>query len=127
MQTYIPQAMTTAHGFRVPQLIHDANLAAKFYVAMGISEQAYSEIAEYNPLAAQYLVTHAHYRRVLMTVNLRELYHLFKLRTSDMAHFSIREPMLEAMKQVVRIHPMLFQGLKLRDYPKWWSDFLPHQ
>lgn len=125
MQTYIPQAMTTAHGFRVPQLIHDANLAPKFYMAIGVAEQAYSETAEYNPLAAQYLVTHAHYRRVLMTVNLRELYHLFKLRTSSLAHFSIREPMLEAMKQVVQIHPMLFQGLKLRDYPEWWFNILP--
>jgi len=121
MQTYIPQAMTTVHGFRAPRLIHDAHLAPKFYMAMGVAEESFSEVAKYSPLAAQYLVTHAHYRRVLMTANLRELYHLFKLRTSRLAHFSIREPMLEAMKQVVAIHPMLFQGLKLRDYPEWWD------
>ena len=53
-------------------------------------------------------------------MNLRECYHLFKLRTSKMAHFAIREPMLEAMKQVVAVHPELFRHLQLRDYPDWW-------
>lgn len=124
MQSYVPQRMTIDHGFRVPQLIHDANLAPQFYAAMGAAEEGYREISRVNPLAAQYLVTHAHYRRVLMTANVRELYHLFKLRTSKLAHFSIREPMLEAMKQVVSLHPMFFQGLKLRDYPEWWPNLM---
>jgi thymidylate synthase ThyX len=54
-------------------------------------------------------------------MNLRECYHLFKLRTSDLAHFAIREPVLEAMRQVVAVHPELFRHLQLRDYPEWWN------
>ncbi|MCI0846288.1 MAG: FAD-dependent thymidylate synthase, partial [Chloroflexi bacterium] len=69
---------------------------------------------------AQYLVTHAHNRRVLSKMNLRECYHLFKLRTSSLAHFSIRQPMIEAMRLAVETHPQLFQHLKLREYPGWW-------
>jgi hypothetical protein len=27
---------------------------------------------------------------------------------------------LEAMRQVVAVHPELFRHLQLRDYPGWW-------
>ena len=35
-------------------------------------------------------------------------------------HFAIQEPMLEAMKMAVDMHPTLFRHLRLRDYPAWW-------
>ena len=120
MMSYIPQPPTVAHGYRVPQVIADAGLEELFGEAMARVERAYDQIAETSPAAAQYLVTHAHYRRILARLNLRECYHLFKLRTSQLAHFSIREPMLEAMKLVVDTQPQLFRHLQLRDYPEWW-------
>jgi thymidylate synthase ThyX len=58
-------------------------------------------------------------------MNLRECYHLFKLRTSKEAHEAIREPVLEAMRQAVAVHPHLFKHLKLRHYPEWWPFPLP--
>ena len=61
------------------------------------------------------MVTHAHNRRVISKLNLRECYHLFKLRTSPMAHESIREPMREAMRLVKDKHPQFFRHLQLRD------------
>jgi thymidylate synthase ThyX len=64
---------------------------------------------------AQYAVTHAHNRRVLSKLNLRECYHLFKLRTSRDAHESIREPMKEALRLVEEKHPRFFRHLQLRD------------
>ena len=115
MQTYIPQSMTVNHGFRVPQLLEDAGLTGPFLVAMEMSEHGYKQVKECDPYAAQYLVTHGHFRRVLMYANLRELYHLFKLRTSKFAHFSIREPMLEALKEASDMYPALFRGLHLRE------------
>ena len=120
MMSYVPQPPTLAHGYRVPQVIADAGLDELFRGAMARVERAYDQVAATSPAAAQYLVTHAHYRRILARVNLRECYHLFKLRTSHLAHFSIREPMLEAMKLAVDTHPQLFRHLKLRDYPDWW-------
>ena len=120
MMSYVPQPPTVAHGYRVPQLIADAGLEEPYLGAMAQVERAYDQVATTSPAAAQYLVTHAHYRRILARVNLRECYHLFKLRTSQLAHFSIREPMLEAMKLAVEIQPQLFRHLQLRDYPEWW-------
>ena len=64
---------------------------------------------------APYLLTHAHHRRVLTSVNLRQLYHLLKLRTSPQAHESIRGPMQQALEQVREVHPALFRHLRLRE------------
>lgn len=120
MMSYLPQALTVDHGYRVPQLFIDAGLAARFNKLMEEVASSYSQISAVSPKAAQYLVTHAHYRRLVAQCNLRECYHLFKLRTSELAHFSIREPILAAMRLVVDKDPGFFRHLKLRDYPDWW-------
>ena len=120
MQSYIPQTLTVAHGYQVPELILQAGLEGQFHEAIGPAEDAYWQVLDSSPETAQYLVTHAHNRRVLSKMNLRECYHLFKLRTSNLAHFSIRQPMLQAMRLAVETHPQLFRHLRLREYPDWW-------
>ena len=114
MQSYVPQPLTVAHGYRVPPLLVEAGLSAEFEEALGLVEGAYQQLCQHSPLLAQYLVTHAHNRKVLSKLNLRECYHLFKLRTSDLAHFSIREPVVRAMELAVEKHPGLFRHLRLR-------------
>ena len=120
MQSYIPQPLTVAHGYGTPELLVQAGLAGEFAEAMKRVDGAYWRVYDFSPLVAQYLVTHAHYCRVLSKMNLRECYHLFKLRTSKLAHFSIREPVAQAMKLAVETQPQLFRQLRLRDYPDWW-------
>ena len=120
MQSSISQSLTVGNGYVIPPLFLQAGLREDFERAMGKSEEGYRRIAEVSPKAAQYLVTHAHKRRVLTKVNLRECYHLFKLRTQPQAHFSIRGPMENAMKLAVEVHPYLFRYLRLREYPAWW-------
>ena len=115
MQSYIPQSLTTANGYGIPPLLVQAGLKGQFVAAIEQAEEAYRQVYELSPVVAQYLVTHAHYRRVLSKLNLRECYHLFKLRTSELAHFAIRQPMIEAMNLAVKAHPALFHGLQLRD------------
>ncbi len=116
MQTYLPQMLTATHGFRIPSVIAEAGLEGPFAEAVGAAEAAYHKMRqEVSPTVAQYVVTHAHNRRLLSKMNLRECYHLFKLRTSASAHESIREPMLEALRLVREVHPRLFTHLRLRD------------
>ena len=116
MQTYLPQPLTVVHGVRIPSVITDAGLDTLFADATGAAERTFHKICEeLSPVVAQYIVTHAHNRRLLSKLNLRECYHLFKLRTSPMAHESIREPMLEALRLVSEVHPQFFRHLQLRD------------
>lgn len=120
MQSYFPQNLTVSLGYKVPALVIEAGLEDEFRFAMHLSESGFEEVNQVWPVAAQYLVTHGHYRRILSKMNLRECYHLFKLRSSQQAHESIREPILEAMRQAVETHPQLFRWLRLRNYPNWW-------
>ena len=121
MMSYIAQPLTIDRGFRVPSLVMDAGLDTQFEEAIRPAELAYQKLQDRWPLVSQYLVTHSHYCRVLAKINLRECYHLFKLRTSELAHFAIRGPVEQAMKLAVDAHPGLFRHLLLRDYPDWWS------
>ena len=120
MQSYFPQALTVELGYRTPELIEAAGLQGEFAAAMGQAEQGYRRVSCFSPLAAQYLATHGHYRRVLAKLNLRECYHLFKLRSGGQAHKAVAEPVAEAMRLAVAKHPMLFRHLRLREYPRWW-------
>ena len=116
MQTYLPQQLSVTHGIRIPSLIADAGLEEPFTEATDTAAQTFHKItAAASPSVAQYIVTHAHNRRLLSKMNLRECYHLFKLRTSQMAHESIREPMKEALRLASEVHPRLFDFLQLRD------------
>ncbi len=120
MQTYLSQPLTVAYGHHVPDLIGDAGLQSTFRHAIARAEAAFHEIHSHSPALAQYLVTHAHRQRVLSRMSLRECYHLFKLRASLQAHESIRQPVAEAMRLAVGVHPELFRYLPLRNAPDWW-------
>ena len=120
MQSYFPQALTVGLGYQTPGLLVDAGLEGEYRRAMEGAEEGYGQLSRFSPAVAQYLVTHGHYRRVLSRLNLRECYHLFKLRSSKEAHVSVREPVVEAMRLAVETHPQLFRWLRLRHYPEWW-------
>ena len=124
IQTYIPQPLTVANGYLTPPLLEEAGLGGEFSEAMERAAEGFWRMYEVSPVVAQYLVTHAHKRRVLSRMNLRECYHLFKLRTQPQAHFSIRGPVEEAMRLTVQTHPQFFGHLRLRKFPDWWDDIV---
>ncbi|MBF8266808.1 MAG: thymidylate synthase complementing protein ThyX family protein [Dehalococcoidia bacterium] len=114
MQTYLAQPATVDLGYIVPPLILEAGLEGSFRQAMHQAAEGFHRVSEAYPRVAEYLVTHAHLRRVLSQMNLRECYHLFKLRTSPQAHFTLRRVMQQAMALAVGRHPLLFKYLQLR-------------
>ncbi|MSP79251.1 MAG: hypothetical protein EXR67_06865 [Dehalococcoidia bacterium] len=115
MQTYLAQPLTVAHGVVTPDLITESGMTPVYRDAVGAAEDAYRRMAKASPAVAQYVVTHAHRRRVLAHMNLRECYSLFKLRTGPQAHFTLREVMEDALQQATAVHPGLFGYLKRRD------------
>ena len=114
MQSYFPQPPSVEQGYLVPPLVTDAGLESDFQQAMGQVESAFHTMRGELPQIAQYLVTHAHKRRVLSKMNLRECYHLFKLRTSPTTHFSLVWVVQKAMELARERHPVLFKHLSLR-------------
>lgn len=115
MQTYIPQPLTVDLGYVVPDLIRESGQEENFISAMDASYKTFHEIAPDLPRVAEYVVTHAHLRRVVTKINLRECYHLFKLRTSPQAHFTLRQVMNSALNIASELHPLLFRYIRIRN------------
>ena len=120
LQSLFPRPLTAAHGWRVPNLIHEAGLADQYNQAMAQATQNWRQLAAGKPELSPYLVTHGHYQKTLAKLNARECWHLFQLRTSLQAHEAVREPVESMLQQAVAVHPALYQRLQLRRYPDWW-------
>ncbi len=115
MQTYLAQPATVGLGYIIPDIVLEAGLEQQFRDAMEAAAEGYHRVARSSADVAGYLVTHAHLRRVLSKLNLRECYHLFKLRTSPQAHFTLRRVMQQALDLARERHPLLFKYLRLRE------------
>ncbi len=116
MQSYVAQPLTVDLGYICPPLIQESGIECLFQDAMDVSASVFDSIRQSNMNArlAEYVVTHAHRRRVLSKMNLRECYHFFKMRTQPQAHFTIQEAATKAMQLVENVHPLLLRYVQVR-------------
>jgi thymidylate synthase ThyX len=121
MMTQTPQRLTAELGYTVPKLISEAGFEDVFREAMDVASDAYQEMAGWNPYVAAYVVPNAFNRRVLMTLNLREAYHLCELRSQPNAHFSVRRLALLMVELIQQVHPILAAFLRLPEDVHWWG------
>ncbi|MCS7206410.1 MAG: FAD-dependent thymidylate synthase [Dehalococcoidia bacterium] len=114
MQTYIAQPLRADLGYVVPELLWQAGLEGVYHQALHTAERVWREVVQWNPRVAEYLVTHAHRRRVLAHMNLREAWHILRLRTGPQAHFSLREVMEQALALLHQQYPSIFRWFRRR-------------
>ncbi len=119
MMTQTPQPLRADLGYAIPKLMVEAGYEEAYRQAMAKAEAAYTEMAAWNADVAAYLVPNAFNRRVLMTLNLRQLYHFCELRSAANAHFSIRRVALQMAEIVQQVHPRLSRYLRLPKEVGW--------
>ncbi|MEM4366766.1 MAG: FAD-dependent thymidylate synthase [Candidatus Anstonellales archaeon] len=102
-------------GYYMPKEFAEVGKEGLFREAMERSEGLYKEIEKEMPEQAEYAITNAHNRRVLVTMNARELYHYIRLRASPAAHFTIREITQKMHEELKKMHPEIFEPLKPRE------------
>ena len=107
MMTQTPQPPTVDLGYAVPRAMDEAGCGHRFRDAIERATETYQVIARDFPLDAAYLVTNAHNRRFLATMNLRELYSMIPLRARESGHFSYRRVALLVYEAVRVVHPAL--------------------
>lgn len=107
MLTLSSQEPTVHLGYHIPEDIKKAGLEETFVSALEKSTEAFKEMEADFPYAAGYLATNAHYRRCLATMNLRELNHFIRLRSTPWAHFTIREVARGMLEKIQKAHPDL--------------------
>ncbi|OFX32576.1 MAG: hypothetical protein A2Z07_03680 [Armatimonadetes bacterium RBG_16_67_12] len=107
MMTQSPQAPTVDLGYAVPRAIDEAGVGRHYRDAIEMATDAHRALAADLPREAAYLVTNAHNRRFLATMNLRELYSMIPLRAREAGHFSYRRIALLLYEAVRAVHPAL--------------------
>ncbi len=78
-------------GNTVPESIKDIGLENQFMEIIERTNKAYKEIKEIYGDAADYILTNSHRRRVIVRMNLREVYHFVRLRADKHAQWDIRQ------------------------------------
>jgi flavin-dependent thymidylate synthase len=128
MATIVAQAYDIALGVEVPPAVREAGLTATFEEAAALSEALFEEIRRGDPRAAPYALTNAHRRRVLISLNLRELYHIARLRMDSTAQWDIRNlatAMAEAARGVMPLAARLLAGKDTFDSVRSRSGISP--
>jgi flavin-dependent thymidylate synthase len=123
MATLTAQDYDPALGVTVPPAVEAAGAGTEFAVLIERTDAAYDRLKKKVGSAADYVLTNAHRRRVLLKVNVRELYHISRLREDATAQWEIRElsaQMSAAARKAMPLAAMLLGGkdVYLRLYEK---------
>ena len=90
MSNIISQNYDINLGITIPESIKATGQTQLFKDVIEKTNATYLELQKYNSVAANYILTNAHRRRVLFKINLRELYHFIRLRADAHAQWDIR-------------------------------------
>ncbi|MBN2052445.1 FAD-dependent thymidylate synthase [Candidatus Woesearchaeota archaeon] len=90
MMTLLSQDYNPELGFTIPQNIEEAGMAKELEEVMKRSSDLYYEFLPKYGKPSEYCLTNAHKRRVLMSMNMRQLYHFSRTREDAHAQWEIR-------------------------------------
>jgi flavin-dependent thymidylate synthase len=113
MATIVTQEYDPALDVTVPPSIAAVGMESPFREMMTRTAETFDAIRRTAPLAAPYVLTNAHRKRVLMKMNARELYHIARLRADRHAQWDIRqitEKMLAHARKAMPLTLMLAGG-----------------
>jgi flavin-dependent thymidylate synthase len=107
------QECDTSLGVTIPPSIKEIGMDEPFRKIISKTEKSYERIKQDAPMAAGYILTNAHRRRVSMKINARELYHIARLRADTHAQWDIRntaQQMIDLGKKKMPLTLMLATG-----------------
>ncbi|MEW5899950.1 MAG: FAD-dependent thymidylate synthase [Acidobacteriota bacterium] len=113
MATLTAQDYDPLLGVTVPPSVEEIGLGGEFGRTIARTEETFALLREKTGEAAAYVLTNAHRRRVLLKVNVRELYHISRLREDPTAQWEIRRlagRMSELARQKMPLSCLLLSG-----------------
>ena len=105
MSTIIAQEYDPQLGVTIPPAVRAIGQQKNFMDIMHHTKKAYEQIKKKTPLAATYVLTNAHRKRVLMKLNAREMYHLARMRADAHAQWDIHDLTEKMLKQAKKLCP----------------------
>lgn len=106
------QPLTPRFGYEVPDLVEEAGLTETYEQCFDISTELYSQMqAQGYEYEAQYATLLGHKMRWKVTINAREAFHFFELRTSPQGHPGYRKLAQQMYEKVCEAHPILGESM----------------
>ncbi len=115
MSTITSQTYNPNLGVTIPESIKEIGMENEFNEIIDKTNQAYNQINKEIPLAAPYLLTNAHRKRVLIRVNARELYHISRLREDAHAQWDIQNISRAMVTKAKEAMPLTFAFIGGKD------------
>jgi flavin-dependent thymidylate synthase len=113
MATLTRQDYDPELGVTIPPSVEEIGAAGEFMAVIERTNDAYARLKKEVGEAASYILTNAHRRRVLLKLNVRELYHISRLRQDPTAQWDIRRiagMMADEARAVMPLSLMLLGG-----------------
>ncbi len=112
MNTLLTQDYLPELGCTIPPNIEEIGLTQEFQNVCDKSVDLYNEFKKYGK-SAEYCLTNAHRRRVVVATNIRQLYHISRIREDKTAQWEIRNvtnTMSKLAKKIAPITTILLGG-----------------
>ncbi|MFC1809602.1 FAD-dependent thymidylate synthase [Candidatus Omnitrophota bacterium] len=107
MATILTQPYNTQLGVVIPESIIEVGKDKEFKALVDETNEIYDEFYTKVKIAAEYVLTNAHKRRVLIKLNARSLYHLSRLREDAHAQWDIREVTKKMVHHAKEVTPLI--------------------
>jgi len=108
-QRYV--GMAKAEYVLPPSVAGDDGARMKYTQAMDAAWKAYRELAELVPKEdARYVLPNACHTNITVTMNARELWHMFRLRCCRRAQWEIRMMAWKMLEEAKKVAPILFEN-----------------
>lgn len=122
MATLTWQRSDPSLGVTVPPSVREIGAEKDFLRVVDRTNAAHEVLAKAVGPAADYVLTNAHRRRALLKLNVRELYHLSRLREDATAQWEIRSVAAEMSRLARRAMPLATLLLGGKDaYPELYA------
>ncbi len=102
-------------GHTIPESVKKVGEEKKFIEIIRKTEKLYQKIEKKFPGIGSYILTNAHRKRILLSVNLRELYHISRLREDPTAQWDIRDKANKLSQLARKVMPISTQLLGAKE------------
>jgi len=127
MATLTSQAYDPGLGVTMPPALKDIGAEQEILDVVDRTNGVHARLKQKIPVGADYILTNAHRRRVLLKVNAREFYHISRLREDASAQWDIRDISREMSKQAKRVMPLTCLLVGGKDsYPQRFEEVFGH-
>ncbi|MEO0123168.1 MAG: FAD-dependent thymidylate synthase [candidate division WOR-3 bacterium] len=121
IMTLINQDYDPELGITIPPSIVEIKMVDEFKKVINKTEKLYKKFIKIAPIAGSYILTNAHRKRVLLNLNLRELYHFARLREDPTAQWDIQNLARAMSKEAKKVSPITTLLLCSKtEYPEFY-------